>query len=389
MKSTKKKATTEFISGKQGESELRVPVIDLATNSKQFTDQKESLRNTILSQLFPPEELKYLAIVKIDKEKTQQGSNAQLKELQFPDGIKRLAAFSSGSNIYYADNSLYEKIRSFFKTDNETAFRYGSLLTSSCLAGLKTLDNDRKPLRVKVVDSQSSDPETRQEAGEFQTGDCHGKISPRLAKILGSSPNRPFQFRITWMKDWATEGCHTPKVDFIAKGTFLPDRTQTDDRGYDLILDRSSVKGVKKELLDRAIPCGDYSLPKTVIGNRSNASIQQYENSWQLLQWCSEDAIRHDIVPSTSKAAKKLASIQDNPVELKDYIIQQHDRRQEIIAAKEEGISSDEDSEKQERSESRIISLLRADKHGQLLDHPKIASFMRDQLVVCQSHDDG
>ena len=389
MKKTKKTPKTELITGKQGENELQVPIIDLKTGSQQFTSQKESLRNTLLSQLFTPEELKKLAIVKTDDKKTVEEATKELESLEFPDSVERFETFGSGSNVYYTDKKMKEKLQRFFKTDSETAFRYGSLLTSSCLTGVKTFDahanDDTKPLRIKIVDSESSDPEQLEVARQFQTGDCHGKISPSLAKQLNASPNCPFQFRMAWMKDWATQDSKTPNADFLAKGTFLPDKAQTDDKGYDLILDRSSIKGVNKKKLDRLIPCGDFELSKVVIGNRSNAKVQKYENSWQLLQWCSEDTLRKDIVPETSKAAKKLASIQDNPFALRNYIIEQHDRQKEILAAKEEENSLNEEGnsseEKQERSESRLISLLRADRHGQLLDHPKMASFMRDQVA--------
>lgn len=387
MKKTKKTPKTELITGKQGENELQVPIIDFKIGQK-FTSQKESLRNTLLSQLFEPEELRNLVIVKTDDRKDIEEATKELESLEFTDDIERTETFGSGLNVYYCDKNMKRKLESFFRTDPETSFRYGSLLTSSCLTGVKTFDADAndetKPLRVKIVDSEGSEAEQK-EARQFQTGDCHGKISPSLAKQLNASPNCPFQFRMAWMKNWATENCKTPNANFLAKGTFLPDKAQTDDKGYDLILDRSSIKGVNKKKLDRLIPCGDFELPKVVIGNRSNAKVQKYENSWQLLQWCSEDALRKDIVPETSKAAKELASIQDNPFALRNYIIEQHDRKKEILAAKEEENSLNEEGnsseEKQERSESRLISLLRADRHGQLLDHPKMASFMRDQVA--------
>ena len=255
------------------------------------------------------------------------------------------------------------------------------MLGSSCLEGKITIDSSRddSPLRIKIVDSESSDPEEKQEAQKYQTGDCHGKISPKLARALGGKGNRPFQFRLAWKKEWGIVGENNPSTSFLAKGTFLPSKRLTEDNGYDIILDRSSIKGIAKDKLAELIPCGDYSMPKAILGNRGNAKNQNYANSWQLLGWYSKDAIAKDILPETIKEAKKLASLQQDPVKLASYLIEQYDKRKEIGQNNIENSGDNENNDENEKS-SKMIEILRADKYGQLLDHPGVANFMQRQL---------
>ncbi|MEP0820978.1 MULTISPECIES: hypothetical protein, partial [Trichocoleus] len=68
---------------------------------------------------------------------------------------------------------------------------------------------------------------------------------------------------------------------FLSKGTLLPDAQLTDAEGYDIIMDCSSIKGIKKARLDELIPCGDYQFPQAAMGNRGNAKATNYDNSWQ------------------------------------------------------------------------------------------------------------
>ncbi|MEA5470159.1 hypothetical protein, partial [Spirulina sp. 06S082] len=113
----------------------------------------------------------------------------------------RRVAFSSGNSIYFADRKLSKQLNEPFKTQPDTACRYGSLLVSSCNEGAIAFhSSDGQPLRVKIVDWESDDPAEREEARKFSTGDCHGKISPRLAKAMGGRGNGPFQFRFAWMQ---------------------------------------------------------------------------------------------------------------------------------------------------------------------------------------------
>ncbi|MGK7875427.1 MAG: hypothetical protein AB4426_19640 [Xenococcaceae cyanobacterium] len=374
---------TEFLEGEG----LKIPVIDISITDEdgkpgRYLAEPEVLRNSMLELLFRPEELESLVIVKPDKD---DDSLDPLKGIDFGDGIARRVAFSSGNNIYYADAQLSKKLLEPFKTQADHACRYGSLLVSTCTEGAHLLDSreDGKPLRVKIVNFESDNPIEREEAAQYRTGDCHGKISPRLGKKLGWTDNQPFQFRFSWINKWSQADSHTPDTSFLAKGTLLPDAELTDDQGYDLIIDRSSVKGIAKEQIDHLLPCGDYEFPQAVLGNRGNAKVQEYENSWQFSIWYSEAAIKADIVEPTKAEARKLAALQSDPIKLKNYLVEQHDKKAAFTSVQKESDAADldEDSEENQRNESRTISLLRHDKYGQLLDFPKVASFMRDQLA--------
>ncbi|NEO98710.1 MAG: hypothetical protein F6K58_08525 [Symploca sp. SIO2E9] len=373
----------EFVKGEG----LKIPVIDMSItdedgNQGRYLAEPEVLRNSMLELLFEPEELESLVIVKPDKD---NDSLDPLKGIDFGNGIARRVAFSSGNNIYYADAQLSKKLLEPFKTQPDHACRYGSLLVSTCTEGAHLLDStqDGKPLRVKIVNFESDDAGERTEAAQYCTGDCHGKISPQLAKKLGWSDNHPFQFRLSWMNKWSQQESHTPDISFLAKGTFLPDAELTDKQGYDLIIDRSSVKGIAKHQIDDLLPCGDYEFPQIALGNRGNAKVQEYENSWQFSIWYSEAAIKADIVEPSKTEARKLAALQSNPIKLKNYLVKQYDKKAAFTSTQKENEATDldQDSEEDQRSESRMISLLRHDQYGQLLDFPKVASFMRDQLA--------
>ncbi|MEI2579064.1 hypothetical protein V5G28_009775 [Scytonema sp. PRP1] len=261
--------------------------------------------------MFEPEELQSLLLVKIDNRNPDAN---HLRARDFADGTSRRLTFSSGNSYYFADDDLRKKIRRLFATEPDTACRYGSLLVSNCYKGSGTLEN----LRVKIVDF--NDPEY----DHYKTGDCHGKISPpQLARQLGGEQNCPFQFRFAWRRQWAKgseENC--PRVSFLSKGTLLPDARLTEAEGYDIIMDRSSIKGIKKARLDELVPCGDYEFPRAIMGNRGNARATSYDNSWQFTIWYSEDAVRQDLKQPTEKKAKVLADLQRNPLALARYIVQ-------------------------------------------------------------------
>ncbi|MBD0306945.1 MAG: hypothetical protein ICV80_02030 [Microcoleus sp. T1-bin1] len=374
--------STEWVAGEG----LKIPVFDMSLTDGRakgrYQAESEVLRNSLLEMLFEPEELASLSIVKPDP---NDSSFDPLKNIDFGDGITRRVAFSSGKNVYFADIELSTKLLSVFKTQPDHACRYGSLLVSSCNLGAKLLDSslDGETLRVKILDSQSDDQSEKAKANKWQTGDCHGKISPALAQQLGGNYNRPFQFRFAWMQEWEQEDCHTPEISFLAKGTLLPDANLTSDLGYDIIMDRSSIKGVAKEQLAELIPCGDYEFPKAILGNRGNAKVTEYENSWQFSIWYSEAAIGADIATPTKIEAQKLADLQNNRLQLAKYLVEQHDKKAAFQSSLHEDSSGlqDETDEKAQRNESRLISILRNDKLGQLLDFPKVVDFMQEQLA--------
>ncbi|MEP0873860.1 hypothetical protein NDA01_29565 [Trichocoleus desertorum AS-A10] len=261
--------TTRVIEG----SGLSIPIFDGAYNNGKgrYLSEPEIIKNSLLEQMFKPEELQSLLLVKIDHRNPDAD---YLRERGFADSIQRRLAFSSGNSYYFADDDLRKKLRRLFATEPDAACRYGSLLVSNCYRRSDTLEN----LRVKIVDF--NDPEY----ARYKTGDCHGKISPQLARHLGGEQNCPFQFRFAWRRQWAEgseENCSP--ASFLSKRTLLPDVQLTDADGYDVIMDRSSIKGIKKARLDELIPCGDYEFPQAAMGNRGNARATSYDNSWQFI----------------------------------------------------------------------------------------------------------
>ncbi|MCC2691558.1 hypothetical protein [Nodularia sp. LEGE 04288] len=360
--------TTRVLEG----SGLSIPIFDGSYNNGKgkYLSEPEIVKNSLLEQMFPAEDLQSLLLVKIDS-KTPDAN--QLKNRTFADGIPRKLAFNSGNNYYFADDSLRKKIRRLFATEPDTACRYGSLLVSNCYKAAETFTG----LRVKIVDFK--DPQY----ADYKTGDCHGKISPRLAKQLGGERNCPLQFRFAWMKCWANaDDSQCPKTSFLSKGTFLPDAQLTDAEGYDIIMDRSSIKGIKKSHLKNLIPCGDYELPQAVIGNRGNAKATSYDNSWQFTIWYSEAAVKQDLSLPTENKARELAQLQSHPLELAKYIIQEYDKQQRAQPEQsEEAVDQIEGNTNNQAQESRWISLLRNDKYGQLIETPKFRKFATDYIA--------
>ena len=373
-KNNNPKHQCKFVAGEG----IQIPVIDLGLGEKgEYLSEPEILRDSLLELIGNERDLSSLVIVKLDKDRGKQLQQTapnlaekiylnQLDKVDFGDKIKREIVFSSGKSVYFGSEELINKIREqFFNTQPDHCCRYGSLLVSSCLQGGALLDTteDGQPIRLKIVDSQSKEEQEKAEAARFFTGDCHGKISPRLAKKLGTESKRPFQFRMAWMREWQDnqDRFNVPNTSFLAKGTFLPNGTLTEKRGYDIILDRSSIKGIAQDKLDELIPCGDYQLPKLALGNRANAELQKYDNSWQFLIWFSPEAIAADIVPATKAEAHRLAQIQQNPLKLNRYIVEQHDRKAESLQIDEEAIAleADTDAAEDRQKESRLISLLR------------------------------
>ncbi|MBE9179311.1 hypothetical protein IQ268_12140 [Oculatella sp. LEGE 06141] len=360
--------TTRVIEG----SGLSIPIFDGAHNNGKgrYLSEPEIIKNSLLEQVFEPEELQSLLLVKIDHRNPDAN---HLRRRDFADGISRRLTFSSGNSYYFADADLRQKIRRLFATEPDTACRYGSLLVSNCYKGSDTLEN----LRVKIVDF--NDPEY----AHYKTGDCHGKISPQLARQLGGEQNCPFQFRFAWRKQWAEgseENC--PRVSFLSKGTLLPDARLTEAEGYDIIMDRSSIKGIKKARLDELVPCGDYEFPRAAMGNRGNARATSYDNSWQFTIWYSEDAVRQDLKQPTEEKAKVLADLQRHPLALARYIVQEYDKEQQRRQERSEEDFEDEDGNANSQvQESRWISLLRSDKYGQLVETPKFRKFATDYVA--------
>lgn len=421
---------------------FKVRVFNIARNS---FDGHRDLNNCVLSKIVPDAAERIVA-VKVDDEMLQGRGNkeekleayyAQLNDLKDQLGSCNQMLLASGGTIFMAEPEVVSEVRDkFFASQLDHCCRYGSLLVSSCSEGDAVF---KEPITVRVVDYEHNEDLERNFAKSMKVGDCHGKISPRLASMLGAKPNTPFQFRL------ANHASANPLPAFIAKGTVAIDPKLTDNRGYDIVLDRSSIKGwakntgptkvsqrnrlwqiapkanltpqqqqdlgylpqilqkhnvsyqvqnntyvldnPSKEALDLLgnvydwgsdrIACGTYQLSDLVIGNNSNAQVKEYNNSWQLMQWYSKEAIEQDILPATMAEAQYLKSIQDDYRLLAQYLVSNHDKKQQAIELEQ---SSDELVE-EDKKEFALIEILRSDANkGELAHHPKVVDFCREQL---------
>lgn len=357
---------------------LKIKVFDGSYNNGKgrFLSEPEIIKNSLLELMFEPEELESLVLVKIN---SKNPDPKHLKPKTF-DGVKRQLTFSSGNNYYFADDELRAKIGKIFQTEEDTACRYGSLLVSNCFKGAEQIEG----LRLKIVDYNSKDPQEKAEAEKYKTGDCHGQVSPSLVKLMGGLANRPFQFRFAWLENWV-DNSEQSLTSFLAKGTLLPNAT-LEAEGFDIVMDRSSIKGIKKTLLPDLISCGEYEFPKSALGNRGNAKVIDYDNSWQFSIWYSEEALKKDFVEATQKEAEKLAKLQRNPLALAKHIVEEYDKKQQ--RAKEHAALSVDDSlerentdKNQEQQELRLVTVLRNDKFGLLIDSPFVADAMRQYVA--------
>ncbi|MFB2895107.1 hypothetical protein ACE1CI_19545 [Aerosakkonemataceae cyanobacterium BLCC-F50] len=379
------------------EEGLKIPVFDAAyTDAKgrnigKFFNNPEILRHSILQAMFQPEELQSLMIVKLDK------SNPDPRQLRASihdpeDGIKRRMIFQSGNSYYFGDETLAKKIGDLFVTEKDTACRYGSLLVSTCMSGVSECDH----LRIKIVDF--TDPQY----AKYRTGDCHGIISSELLKSIGGEKNRACQFRFAWLCSWNSESTEsTPQVSFLAKGTLRPDDNLLDSEGNkpQLILDRSSIKGINKKQLKELIPCGDYQLPKAILGNRKNSQIGITQTSWQSTGiWFDEQAQKQDLVPAAKAEAQRLAALQRDPMKLRQAMIEDYDKREAYLARLNERklkeqqdklsttiddeINGDsEESTEDKKRERQDIQMLKADKFGLMIGSPEFTNMAERWLA--------
>ena len=446
-------AESESFSGKD-----RALIVDVYDVKMQQFSSPRKLENCLLSEIIEPEEVDDLLLVKIDDsilntspgderttEQRQQQYFSQLQDLPLNDKTEVVAA--SGSQVFFGTPEIASQVRDrFFGNQIDHCCRYGSLLFSSCN---NSLDKIKDNLRVAVVDFESKDSKDRDFARKLETGDCHGKISSNLAKRLGGKSS--FQFRMAHLG-----GENNELPAFLAKGTFLIDDRKTSNQGYDLVLDRSSIKGYnkntgplevkknnngdwqlrfkssiiasqppdvsavkwqqqrkeafalpktlqqrgiefdyqketngnytftlkqpEKEDLDflaqkyswgsDRIATGVYDLEDLVLGNRTNAEIQQYNSSWQFNQWFSKEAVTQDILKPSLKEADLLAEIQDDPQLVAQYLV-------DTYSSKKQNFDLERD---EEEKENKIISILEADTSGNMVSHPKIADFLQQSL---------
>lgn len=265
---------------------------------------------------------------------------------------KYTLVFSSGTTAYFLPDEQcrdeIEWVAQLFSDKPDTCARYGSLLVSQCRTA-ETIEN----LKIKVVDFENPSD------AHWRTDDCRGFVSRRVAELVDAKADRPFQFRLIWMEGWLNGAnflqANSPGKSFIAKGTLAPVEGLKD--GFDLVLDKSSVKG-------NDIPCGEYFLPRVALGNKANASIAEYSNSWQFNIWWSKEAIAKDIVPGAIREAERLIELQKDQSGLLEEML----------------LKAKENADKLGVPIDRIAQVVESDRYGRLHTHRKILSWGLKQL---------
>ncbi|MEL6439150.1 MAG: hypothetical protein AAFQ80_07870 [Cyanobacteria bacterium J06621_8] len=369
-----------------------------------------------------------------DRQHNQQTYLSQLDNLNF--GQNNQVLLASGNTVYFGNPETAKLVRDrFFGTQLDNCCRYGSLLVSSCREGIAELD---QTVTVKVVDFEHSNEMERKVAADLRVGDCHGKISPRLAKILGGRENTPFQFRLANVSPLAN------LPPFIAKGTVAVDSRRTENRGYDLILDRSSIKGWSKNSgpMEVSQINNRWHLkikPNLTLQQQNNLAylpsiLQHHQVSYHtdssdgqtyILQQPSKEALDNlahyydwglDRIACGVYELPELIMGNNANAQLREYknswqLMQWYSPEaieQDIVPPtmaeaeylkrlqddyrllaryivekhdrRKEIISLENEASDSDQSEFGMIEILRADTRGELAYHPKVASFCRDQL---------
>jgi hypothetical protein len=391
------------------DSNLKLRVFNLAHNN---FDGHQDLGNCLLSQLVPDVAERAIA-VKIDDELLRATKDRDYNLQMYFDQLNNLnlgncteVLLASGGTVFMAQPEVVAQVRDrFFASQPDHCCRYGSLLVSSCKEGIANL---KQPITVKIVDFEHENEMERKIAKDLRVGDCHGKISPHLAEMLGGKPertsNRGYDLVLdrSSVKGWAkntgpmkvsqinNQWKLTPKANLnqqqVTDLSYLPQilqnqgvNYQTDNHGSYILNNPSkqaldTLANVYDWGSDR-LACGVYQIPELVMGNNSNAQLQDYKNSWQLMQWYSPEAIEQDIVPPTIAEAEYLKSVQNDYRLLAHYLVANHDRKQEL-----KNLDEEEGVENQDQNEFGLIEVLRADTRGELANHPKIVAFCQEQL---------
>ena len=364
-------------------------------------------------------------------EQRQLDYESQLDGLDFEG--KNSFILSSGATQIWGPKAIADKIHQAYFEEKENSVRYGSLLLSNCLNGLV----EQSELRVLIVDDESQDPHQRQLASQYKLGDCHGRISSEIASQLKTEHNLQYRFTALPSDSGPTflaKGTTIDKDGFdvvlprssikgyakntgqvkvhsqengnwkigVKPGSFnSPDQTKTwllnlsnylQDNGINHSgnIDPTNPEATIIELvqpnaqqldkfaaeyqlgIDR-VATGSMRLPKAVLGNMENASIQVFQDSWQFNQFFSKEAVAQDILPLVIEEADYIANIQNDPPSLKQYIVDRHN-----IQSKQ--LDQEESDETETGITNTVIEILKSDIFGQLQNHPKVADFVRQQL---------
>ncbi|MGL5131551.1 MAG: hypothetical protein ACRC78_03425, partial [Planktothrix sp.] len=271
--------------------------------------QVVAIRNTLLGALAPDREL---ATGEIPKDTPIE--EYQLLNSFTPKDAKTSYKLDMASGSRTHGRFLFNQkpIGGFYFGDGKDEWKriiYGSVAHTGC---------DRllyRELTYLVVDDERRNPETGEPEDDaingrnWKTGDCHGKISMNVHRLLGG--NTSLQFRLGLFKQW------------VAKGT-LSYSSELDGTEYDLVIPLSCFKGKKPTL-------GPHQ-GKVLFGVVFEAEERVAKPGWMLWQWISWDTLEADgIISKLETKCQKLASCWNDVKILSEFLKSELDQLEATV----------------------------------------------------------
>ena len=299
----------------------------------------EELKNSLLEAYFPNGQF---SISTLDEK------SIATDLYNHPDD--HILLLSSKSRLVYGPREYLKKIEELCP-DRKDRGAYGSLFLGGCSKAVT------KTLNVLVVDDSNGENGgvISNDLAWRQVGDCHGKISPTLARELSGTSEQVIQHRLGFLDQ-----------NRFAKGTFAPKDLSYLPGDIDLIIPTSSFKGGDKQ--NNPISPGIHNV-KVWLGAKDLSPIYKKTNQprkiaiSQLL--ASFPSGMRDYIKSLEEQASRLKKLQNDPRSLALYYCQKYDLR---------SLEKEESVENEQKEESLMYRIIKADLegHGQLLETQKI-----------------
>lgn len=314
----------------------------------------EELDNTLLETYFPNQEFSFGHI----DEKSQPSDLDN-----HPDG--QVLLLSSKSRLLYGAPECLETIEKLCP-DRKDRGAYGSIFLGSCS---QTISQE---LSILVVDDDngSNGGILPDETAWRLVGDCHGKISPALAKQLSDSSNHVIQHRLA-----------IPEQYRFAKGTLAPqDLSQLPfsqpNLNIDLIIPTSSFKGGDKDF--NPITPGLHKV-KIWLGEKERSQRGLIATSQVHASF--PEGIK-DFLAELEEQADLLREIQSDPRKLAIRYCEKSEKRQAFKSHQSEEESTGE-SESNDSNDQLMYRLIKADLEGdgQLLETQKVVNELKRFLA--------
>jgi len=320
-------------------------------NQDWLPGQVVAIRNTLLGALAPDREL---ATGEIPKDTPIE--QYQLLNAFTPKDAKTSYKLDMASGSRTHGRFLFNQkpIGGYYFGDGKDEWKriiYGSVAHTGC---------DRllyRELTYLVVDDERRNPQTGEPEDDaingrnWKTGDCHGKISLNVHRLLGG--NTSLQFRLGLFKQW------------IAKGT-LSYSSELDGTEYDLVIPLSCFKGKKPAL-------GPHQ-GKVLFGVVFEAEERVAKPGWMLWQWISWDTLIADnIISKLETKCQRLASCWNDVKVLSEFLKSELDQLEATVT----------DSNQLEADLAYVdtcIKVISADKNGVMLMHPYIVMKLRERF---------